>query len=122
MTFVKLISMDVEEYRKKIELEILQIIEQKLKQGEMSEGRAREIARFILDALHPHMEIEQIRKVIQGFDKHFPELMPVILQTANDYDQQIKKLIGNYVVQLLKQNKVGEADDILDKALNKRVL
>jgi hypothetical protein len=35
----------------------LDIIEQKLKSREMSVQRAREIARYVLETLHPHMAL-----------------------------------------------------------------
>ncbi len=114
--------MDTEEYRKKIEFEILQIIEERLKAGEMDAERAKEIAKYILDSLHPPMELEQVREVAKNLDKHFPELRPIVIQTSREHDEAIKTVIGEHVGQLLKQNKVSQASDILDKTLNKKVL
>lgn len=113
--------MDTEDYRKKIELEILEIIEQKLKAREMNAQRAKEVAQYVLATLHPHMDINQIHAVVQNFDDHFPELIPVVLQVSNDYEEQVKKVVTEHVGNLLKQNKVDEATDILKKAINKQV-
>lgn len=113
--------MDTEKYRKKIELEILEIIEQKLKARQMNAQRAREIAQYVLSALHLHMDINQIHAVVQNFDDHFPELIPVVLQISNDYEKQVKKAVTEHVRNLLKQNKVDEATAILKKAINKQV-
>jgi len=44
--------MDAEEYRKKLELDILKIIEEKLQKGQMDLTRAQLIARMLLDKLH----------------------------------------------------------------------
>lgn len=45
--------MDPEAYRKKLELDILKIIEEKLRNGQMDAERAKSIARMVLDKLHP---------------------------------------------------------------------
>lgn len=113
--------MDTEEYRKKVEKEILDVIEEKLKSQQMNAERAREIARYILTSLHPHMSLNQIHQVAQSFDDHFPELIPVVLQISNDYEDKVKKAVGEHVGNLLKQNKIDEASDLLKKALNKQV-
>lgn len=87
----------------------------------MSAARAKEIAKHILQTLHSHMDINQIHAVVQNFDEHFPELIPVVLKVSNDYDEQVKKVVTDHVENLLKENKVTEASDILKKALNKQV-
>ena len=95
--------MDDEEYRKKIELEILQIIEDGLKVRKMDANRAREIAAYILNALHPHMTLNQIHDVVQNFDDHFSELIPVVLEVTRDYEEKVKNAVVNNVGILLKQ-------------------
>lgn len=113
--------MDTEEYRKKIEEEILQIIEEKLKERKIDANRAKEIARYVLESLHPHMDINQIHGTVQKFDDNFSELTPIVLQVSQDYDERIKKAVSDHVGNLVKQNKIGEASDLLKKALNKEV-
>ncbi|MCX6726440.1 MAG: hypothetical protein NTY75_01340 [Candidatus Shapirobacteria bacterium] len=113
--------MDNEEYRKKIELEILQIIEDGLKAHQMDANRARELARYILSSLHPHMTLNQIHDVVQNFDDHFSELVPVVLEVSRDYDEKVKNAVVNHVGILLKQGKIEEANVLLKKAANKEV-
>ena len=113
--------MDAEEYRKKIELEILQIIENRLKSGQMNALRAREIAQHILNTLHPHMSLNQIHDVVQNFDDHFAELVPVVLEVSRDYDEKITKAVVSHVNDLLKRGKIDEANVLLKKATNKEI-
>ncbi len=113
--------MDTEEYRKKIEKEVLEIIEERLKARKMNAERAREIARYILDTLKPQMSLNQIHQVVQQFDDHFPELVPVVIEVSNDYEQRIKSAVTEHVGNLLKQNKVDEANTVLKQALNKEL-
>ena len=113
--------MDTEDYRKKIELEILQIIEDKLKSHQMDATRAKEIARYVLDSLHPNMNINEIYETVQNFDDHFSELIPVVLKVSKDYDERVKKAVVDHITALLKQGKVDEANILLKKATNKEI-
>lgn len=113
--------MDNEDYRKKIELEILQLIEDKLKARQMDATRASEIARYILGSLHHNMGLNQIHEIVQNFDDHFSELVPVVLEVSRDYDEKIKKAVVDHVGILLKQGKIDEANVLLEKAVNKEV-
>ncbi len=113
--------MDTEEYRRKIEKEVLEIIENKLKAGQMDAARAREIAGFILETLHSHMDINQIHAAVQDFDDHFKELVPIVIQVSNDYENKVKQAVGEHVRNLIKQNKIEEANDLLKNAIDKKV-
>ncbi len=105
--------MDTEEYRKKIETDILQIIETRLRSGQMSAERAREIAQYIVDSLHPHMSPNQIYGVVQAFDQHFAELVPVVLKVSKDYDEKIKEVVVKHVDVLIKRGSLDEASTLL---------
>lgn len=110
--------MDKEEYRKKIEKEVLEIMEQRLIDGEMNAERARDIAKFILNALHPHMDIDEIYKVVQTFDDYFPELVAVVLPVANEYEEKVRDIVAAHVNKLIKEKKIGEANVLLKKAID----
>lgn len=97
--------MDGEAYRIKIEKEIIEIIKERLTQRKMDAGRASELAKYIISTLHSHMSIEQIHTVVKDFDKHFPELTPVVLEVARDNDQQSKDAVIKHVEHLLKEIK-----------------
>lgn len=114
--------MDTVNYRKQIEQEVLQIIVQKLKSGQMDELRARDIAQYILDSLSPHLDINQIRAVVDKFDDYFPELMPVVTKVSGDYDNRVKELVIKYVDDLIKQSKYNEATTLIRKAIDKKLV
>lgn len=113
--------MDSEEYRKKIERDILEIIESKLRTGQMNAERAREIARFVLESFRPHMTLDEIYKVAPTLDKHFKELIPVVLQVATDYEQKVKQIVIEHVDNLIKNGKIEESVSLLKNALNKKI-
>ena len=118
----RLMERDAEEYRKKIEKEVLEIMEQRLIDGEMNAERARDIAKFILNALYPHMPIDEIYKVVQTFDDHFPELVAVVIPVANEYEEKVRDIVTSHVNKLIQEKKIGEANVLLKKAIDlKRV-
>src|SRR3989344_6893502 len=110
--------MDTEEYRKKIEKEVLEILEQRLIAGKMDAQRARDIAKFILESLHPHMTIDEIYKAVQTFDDHFQELIAVVLPVANEHEDKIRQIVTSHVNKLIKDKKVNEANVLLKKAID----
>ena len=67
------------------------------------------------------MTLDQIYTVAQNFDDHFPELIPVVLQITNDYDNLVKKTVQEHVAGLIKQNKIDDANTLLKKAINKEL-
>lgn len=113
--------MDTEEYRKKIEEEILKIMEDRLIVQKMDANRAIEMARYILSTLHPHMTLEQIHDVSKNFDKHFSELVPVMLEVQRDYDEKVKEAVTRHVSRLLKENRIAEAHELLKQATSGEV-
>lgn len=105
--------MNADEYRKKIEQDILDVIAARLTTGEMTAQRAREIAQFVLDTLKPHMTLEQIQQLVLNFDQHFPELAKVAQSVINDQHEVMKKTIADHVHKLLQENKLDEAISVL---------
>ena len=105
--------MNPDEYRKKIEQDILDIIAQKLTTGEMNAQRAREIAQYVLDTLKPRMSIEQIQRLVSNFDQHFPELAKVAQSVVSDQHEVMKKSITDHVHSLLQEGKLDEAISVL---------
>lgn len=108
--------MNNDEYQKKVELEILQIIEQKLKSHEMNADRARTISKYVLESLHPHMPIEQLKIAVDKMDDFFPELLPITTKVTVEAEDKIKKTIFENVGDLLKKGKIEEANKILESS------
>lgn len=108
--------MDPEAYRKKIELDILTIIEEKLRNGQMDAVRAKEIAKLVLDRLHPPLTLEQIYTIVPTLDDHFMELAAATLPVIKEHDEKIKKITTDHAESLIKSGKIDEALQALKKA------
>lgn len=107
--------MDPEEIRKKLELDILQVIEQKLTSGEMNVERAQAIARMVLDRLHPPLSLEQIYTVAPTLDDEFAELATAVLPVLEMHEDEVKRVVSEHAQNLIKSGKFEEARELLKK-------
>lgn len=108
--------MDPEEYRKKIEIDILQIIETKLTNGQMDVDRAKAIARMVLDSLHPPLTLEQIYEIVPTLDNHFNELAAAVFPVIRDHDFKVREIVAKHAENLIKSGKLDEAYSTLKQA------
>lgn len=111
--------MDPDAYRRKLEADILQIMEQKLLAGEMDAGRARSIARMLLDKLHPPLTLEQIHQIAPTLDDHFQELSSAILPIIHDHAKEVEAVVTLHAEKLIKMGKINEAISLMQKVNNK---
>ncbi len=107
--------MDPEEVRKKLELDILAVIEQKLTNGQMDVERAQDIARMVLDRLHPPLTLEQIFTVAPVLDDEFSELATAVLPVIEMHEEEIKRVVSEHAQNLIKSGKFDEAEELLKK-------
>ncbi|MBI2330482.1 hypothetical protein HYU94_03750 [Candidatus Daviesbacteria bacterium] len=105
--------MDAEEYRKKLELDILKIIEEKLISGEMDIARAQAIARMVLQKLHPPLTLEQIYQIAPTLDDHFAELAQAVLPVIKDHREEAEKIVEAHAVKLINSGKFNEASSVM---------
>lgn len=113
--------MDAEEYRKKIEREILQVMKEKLESGEMDAKRAREIAKMVLEKLKPGITLGEIYRVVPTLDDFFPELASVVLPVVKEYEQKIEGLVKQRADELVKAGKFSQAGEIIDRTIKKQI-
>lgn len=109
--------MDPEEYRKKIERDILSIIEEKLKNGQIDASRAKIIARAVLDKLHPPLTLDQIYGNVSILDNNFKELASALLPVIREHDGQVKKIIALHAEKLIKEGNFDKAERVLKEAI-----
>ncbi len=112
--------MDPEEYRKKLELDILAVMEEKLRNGQMDADRAKAIARMVLDKLHPPLTLEQIHLIAPALDDHFTELARAVLPVVQDHEEEVKKIVSKHAEKLIKSGKIDEATQVLKQATTKQ--
>lgn len=101
--------MDSEEYRKKIEIDILKVIEEKLSNGQMDVARAQAIAKMVLEKLHPPLTLEQIYQIAPTLDDEFRELSTAILPVIAQHDDVTRKIVSEHAEKLILSGKFEEA-------------
>jgi len=104
-----------EEYRKKLELEILEVIEEKLKKGQMDAQRAKAIAKMVLDKLSPPLSIEQIHAIAPTLDDYFTELATAVLFVIEDHDEEMRRVVTEHAQKLIDSGKIEEAYVMIKK-------
>ena len=114
--------MNPEEYRKKLELDILKIMEEKLRNGQMDAERAKAIARMVLDKLHPPLTLEQIYQIVPTLDDHFTELAAAVLPVMHEHDARVSEIIAQHAGKLIKMGKVSEATSMLKQTTQSKVV
>jgi len=112
--------MDPEKYRKKIERDILIIMEEKLKNGSMDAERARDIARMVLDKLHPPLSLEDIYRIAPTLDDQFTELAAAVLPVMKEHDEKIRTIVTAHAGELARSGKIEEALKMLQDASGKK--
>jgi hypothetical protein len=110
--------MNTDEYRKRLEHEILQIIEDKLKKGLMDANRARAIAQMVLAKLHPPLTLEQIHVIAPTLDDEFTELSLAVLPVMADHEEKTSKTVAEHAEKLIKSGKIEEALSVLKSTDN----
>lgn len=110
--------MDPEDYRKKLEVDILKIIEEKLQKGEMDVIRAQTIAKMVLFKLHPPLSLEQIYEIAPTLDDEFIELSMTIAPIIKAQRGEIEKVVTQHALKLIHSGKFGEAIVQIQKTIN----
>lgn len=112
--------MDTEEYRKKLELDILKIIEEKLIKGEMETERAQSIAKMVLIKLHPPLTLEQIHQIAPTLEDHFIELAQAVMPVIRDHQEEVEKIVAEHAVKLINSGKFNDASSMMQQSMGLR--
>ncbi|MCA9385299.1 hypothetical protein KC717_01485 [Candidatus Dojkabacteria bacterium] len=95
--------------REDLQQKIVDIITHKLESGEMTEERAKSIAKMTLAKLPEGISYNELMKVVPTIDHEFEELHNAVLPIVVDYQQKIESQIQSKVSELMKQRKYADA-------------
>ena len=108
----------VETVKEELQAKIVEIITSKLESGEMTEDRAKQIAKHVLDQLPEGITYQQLMERIPRLDDHFHELSLAVIPIMIEYEKKMKAIIEERITALLRANKLDEALDFTKKAIN----
>lgn len=113
--------MSPDEIREHIEASIVDLIKQKVEAEEMSEDRAQELARIVLEKLKPGMSLEELYKALPHLDDQFSEISPIVAPYMRDYEEGVAKPAIAQVSQLIKSGHYKEAQELANRVIRQDV-
>jgi len=113
--------MTPDEVRQQIELQVIELIKQKLADGSMTEERAQQASQIVLNTLKPGMTFEELYRGIEKLDDFVQELSSVILPILDQYERNIVKPIRENVKKLIMQGQYNAATQLAKKAIGKDI-
>lgn len=96
---------------------IVDVITRGLEKGTISEERAKEIAKVVLDKLPEDITYDELIRIIPKLDDDFQELSAAIVPIMLEYETKIRKVVNEKISQLIKDKKFNEALELSRKAI-----
>jgi len=107
-----------EELKEQLQAKIVEIITSKLEAGEITQDRAKDIAKYVLEQLPEGISYQKMMEIVPKLDDHFHELGAAVIPVMIEYERKMKKIIEERIQTLIKANKLDEALDFTKKAIN----
>lgn len=106
-----------EEFRKFLEMEVLNVIKDISQDPETSQDKIQEIARYVLEHINPTMNLQELYLSGIKLDDVFPELAPVTYKVMKQYEEKYEKKALTEVSNLVRDRKYDEAQEVVKKVL-----
>lgn len=104
--------------REKLQQDIVSLITAKLEKGEMTEDRAKAIARMTLEKLPEGISYEDLMRTIPTLDDEFDELKVAIFPIIDEYQKKIAAQVHAEISRLIKENKFDAALNLAGQTIN----
>lgn len=96
-----------DELRQEIELQIVELLKNKLSEGQLTEERSKEIAKWVLEVLKPGSSFQELYKGIEKLDDNFPEMSEIVVPLLREYEERVMKKALQTIQEYIK---VGQYD------------
>ncbi|MBW7953753.1 MAG: hypothetical protein QY330_02780 [Candidatus Dojkabacteria bacterium] len=106
-----------DQLRERVQQSILEIISKQVEGGEMTEQRATDIAKLVLEKLPKGIDYQRLIEVIPTLDDHFEELSRAVVPIMIEYEQKLKQAVEDKVKKLIENGQIDEALDLTNKAI-----
>ena len=103
----------------KLELHIVQLIEDNLRTQQMDAARAKSVAAEVLEHLKAGMTEFQLYRAAEALSVGFPELASIAAEAEGSYEGAIRNAVVRHASQLLVIGNVDQAAALLENALAK---
>jgi len=113
--------MPPDEIRKEIELTVVELLKARLSDGTMTEDRSKVISKIVLDLIQPGMNITDLYKSIMQLDDSCPELSPIVLPFAKQYEEMITQKATGRVQEYIRVGKYDAAINLAKRVASQEV-
>lgn len=113
--------MTPDDLRQQVELKVVELIKAKLADGSLSEDRAQAISQHVLELLIPGMSWEELYRAVSKLDDSFPELAPIVLPVARQYEENIVGQAQENVRELIRQGQYDAAVKLAKGAISQDI-
>lgn len=96
---------------------IVDVITAKLEAGSMTDERAKQIAKFVLDMLPEDISYQKLIDVIPKLDDDFSELATAVVPIMSAYEKKVKQAVDAQIHKLIDSGKLDEALALTKKAI-----
>lgn len=104
--------------RERVQAQVVELITQGLEEGTISEDRARNIARLVLERLPEGVSNEELMQILPKLDDDFAELTEVVLPIVSEYEEKLRQAVESKVLDLVRARKFKEALDLTRQGID----
>jgi len=113
---------EAEAFRKWIELEVLKIMKQQVNNSDVSQERIQAMANRTLDMVQPGMTVQQLFQKAILLNDGYPEFDSLTVKLIKEYEHKFKKKAVEQVAELVKSGDLDEAQDIVKRVLEFKMM
>jgi hypothetical protein len=103
--------------RDKVQAQVVSLLTKGLEAGTISEERARAIAKIVLEKLPEGLSDQELMSILPKLDDDFKELSDIVLPIMIEYEERIRKVVEERVLNLVRARKFSEAIEMTRKAI-----
>lgn len=108
---------NVDDAKERLQSKIVEIITSKLENGEITEDRAKQIAKHVLEQLPEGVSYAKMMEIVPRLDDHFHEISDAVIPLMVEYEKKMKAIINERIAALIKTNRLDEALAFTKKAI-----
>ncbi len=106
-----------EDFRRLIELEILNVIKELAQKDDTPPDKIQQIAQTTLELIRPGMQLTELYQNAVKLDDRHPELAPVVFKIMKEYEERYHKKTIDMVSDFVKAGKHDDAQEAVKKLL-----
>lgn len=113
------LTQDVTSMREQVQKAVVEVITKGLQDGTVTEERAKNIAKMILEKLPEGITYQEFITILPKLDDDYQEISPVIIPVMEQYEAKMRETNDLKITELIKDGKIDEALNLTNQAIEK---